>query len=201
VVLGEVMTVLQDIVEVLRGIWVGMRGLGGAIDGCWAPAESDKDESEGEEVEEAELVEELVGLSREAAEYRAYWRSKHGREYQVMVPEKDGKNVEEQMEVERDKEKKKEKEKEKKKGGDKGDEMKVDGMMGSGAGFLLSGVTRFPRFSLCFIFSYPVDVICILSLQTHSGKGCWFSTSEDLDSDPKWKSAKVTSGEGRFIPI
>jgi hypothetical protein len=74
-------------------------------------------------------------------------------------------------------------------------------MMGSGAGFLLSGVTRFPRFSLCFIFSYPVDVVCVLSLQMHSGKCCWFSTLENLDSDPKQESAEVTSGEGGFIPI
>jgi hypothetical protein len=71
-------------------------------------------------------------------------------------------------------------------------------MMGSGVGFLLSGVTGFPRFSLCFIFSYPVDVVCVLSLQMHSSE---FSASENLDSDPKWKSAEVTSSEGRFIPI
>jgi hypothetical protein len=38
-----------------------------------------------------------------------------------MVPGKDGKNVEEQMEVEEDKEKEKE--------GDEGDEMEVDGMV------------------------------------------------------------------------
>jgi hypothetical protein len=35
--------------------------------------------------EDVELVEELVGLSEEAAEYRAFWRSKHGREYRAMV--------------------------------------------------------------------------------------------------------------------
>jgi hypothetical protein len=74
-------------------------------------------------------------------------------------------------------------------------------MMGSGAGFLLSGVTGFLRFSLCFIFSYPVDVICILGLQTHSSECRRFSASENLDSDPKRKSAEVASGEGRFIPI
>jgi hypothetical protein len=75
------------------------------------------------------------------------------------------------------------------------------GMMGSGVGFLLSGVTGFPRFSLCFIFSYPVDVVCILSLQTHSGECRQFSTSEDLNSDPKQKSAEVTSSKGGFVPI
>jgi hypothetical protein len=60
-----------------------MRGLEGAIDGHYALVESDE-ESEGEEVDEAELVEELVGLSEEAVEYHAYWRLKHGREYQAM---------------------------------------------------------------------------------------------------------------------
>jgi hypothetical protein len=71
-VLGEVMPVLRDIVEVLRGIQAGMRGLEEAIDGCWALAESDEDESEGEEVEEVELIEELVGLSEEAVDYHAF---------------------------------------------------------------------------------------------------------------------------------
>jgi hypothetical protein len=84
-VLGEVMPVLWDIVEVLREIWAGMRGLEEAINGCWAPAESDEDESEGEEVEDAELVEELVGLSEEAVDYRAFWRAKYGGEYRAMV--------------------------------------------------------------------------------------------------------------------
>jgi hypothetical protein len=72
-VLGEVMPVLRDIVEVLRGIRAGMRGLEEAINGRWAPAESNKDESEGEEAEDAELIEELVGLSEEAADYRSTW--------------------------------------------------------------------------------------------------------------------------------
>jgi hypothetical protein len=74
-------------------------------------------------------------------------------------------------------------------------------MMGSGAGFLLSGVTGFPRFSLCFIFSHPVDVLCVLSLQMHSSECCRFSASENLNSDPKRESAEVMSGEGRFVPI
>jgi hypothetical protein len=74
-------------------------------------------------------------------------------------------------------------------------------MMGSGAGFLLSGVTGFLRFSLCFIFSYSVDVICVLSLQTHSSECRQFSASENLDLDPKQKSAEVMSGEGGFVPI
>jgi hypothetical protein len=74
-------------------------------------------------------------------------------------------------------------------------------MMGSGAGFLLSGVIGFLRFSLCFIFSYPVDVVCVLSLQMHSSKCHRFSASENLDSDPKRKSAEVASGEGGFVPI
>jgi hypothetical protein len=46
-VLVEVMLVLRDIVKVLRGIQAGMRELEEAIDGRWAPAESDKDESKG----------------------------------------------------------------------------------------------------------------------------------------------------------
>jgi hypothetical protein len=118
--LGEVTAILQDAVEVLKGIRSGMRSLEEAIDGRYAPVESDG-ESEGEGVEDAELMEELVGLSEEAVEYRAFWRSKHGREYRVMVPGKDGKNVEEEMEVEKEKEKEKE--------GDEGDEMEVDGMV------------------------------------------------------------------------
>jgi hypothetical protein len=74
-------------------------------------------------------------------------------------------------------------------------------MMGSGVGFLLSGVTRFLRFLLCFIVSYPVDVVCVLSLQAHSSESCWFSASEDLDLDLKWKSTEVMSSEGGFVPI
>jgi hypothetical protein len=116
--LGEVTAILRDAVEVLKGIRSGMRSLEEAINGRYAPVESNG-ESEGEGVEDAELVEELVGLSEEAAEYRAFWRSKHGREYQAMVPGKDGKNVEEEMEVEKEKEKE----------GDEGDEMEVDGMV------------------------------------------------------------------------
>jgi hypothetical protein len=121
--LGEVTAILWDAVEVLKGIRSGMRSLEEAIDGHYAPVESDG-ESEGEGVEEAELVEELVGLSEEAAEYRAFWRSKHGREYRAMVPGKDGKNVEEEMEVEKEKEKE----------GDEGDEMEVDGMVAGPSG-------------------------------------------------------------------
>jgi Sec-independent protein translocase protein TatA len=118
--LGEVIAILRDAVEVLKGIRSGMRSLEEAIDGRYVPAESNK-ESEGEEAEETELIEELVGLSEEAAEYRAFWRSKHGKEYRAMVPEKDGRNVEEHMEVEEDREKEKER--------DEGDEMEVDGMV------------------------------------------------------------------------
>jgi hypothetical protein len=118
--LGEVTAILRDTVKVLKGIRSGMRSLEEAIDGCYVLVESDR-ESEGEGVEGAELVEELVGLSEEAVEYRAFWRSKHGREYWAMVPGKDEKNVEEEMEVEKEKEKEKE--------GDEGDEMEVDGMV------------------------------------------------------------------------
>jgi hypothetical protein len=125
--LGEVTAILRDTIEVLKGIRSGMRSLEEAINGRYVPVESDG-ESEGEGVEDAELVEELVGLSEEAAEYRAFWRSKHGREYRAMVPEKDGKNVEEEMEVEKEKEKEKEKE------GDEGDEMEVDGMVAGPSG-------------------------------------------------------------------
>jgi hypothetical protein len=122
--LGEVTAILQDAVEALKGIRSGMRSLEEAVDGRWAPAESDEDKSEGEGVEDAELVEELVGLLEEAAEYRAFWRSKHRREYRVMVPGKNGKNVEEEMEVEKEKEKE----------GDEGDKMEVDGMVAGPSG-------------------------------------------------------------------
>jgi hypothetical protein len=122
-VLREVMPVLQDIVEVLRGIQVGMRGLEEAIDGHWALAESDEDESEGEEAEDVELIEELVGLSEEAVDYRAFWSAKYGGEYRAMVLGKDGRNVEEEKEKGREKEK-----------GDEGDEMEVDGMVAGPSG-------------------------------------------------------------------
>jgi hypothetical protein len=118
-VLGEMMPVLWDIVEVLRGIQAGMRGLEEAIDGRWALAESDEDESEGEEAEDTELVEELVGLSEEAVDYCAFWRAKYGGEYRAMVPGKDRRNVGEEKEKGREKEKE----------GDEGDEMEVDGMV------------------------------------------------------------------------
>jgi hypothetical protein len=120
-VLGEVMPVIWDIVEVLRGIQAGMRGLEEAINGRWAPAESDEDESEGEEVEDAELIEELMGLSEEATDYHAFWRVKYGGEYRVMVPGKDGRNVEEEMGKGKGREEEKE--------GDEGDKMEVDGMV------------------------------------------------------------------------
>jgi hypothetical protein len=118
--LEKVMAIVWDVIEVLRGIRSGMMGLEEAIDDCYAPEESNK-ESEGEDAEDAELMEELVGLSEEAAEYHAFWRAKHGREYQAMVLGKNGKNVEEEMEVEEEKEKEKE--------GDEGDKMEVDGMV------------------------------------------------------------------------
>jgi hypothetical protein len=121
--LGEVMAILRDAIEVLKGIRLGMRSLEEAINGRYVPVESDG-ESEGEEVGDAELVEKLVGLLEEAAEYRTFWRSKHRREYRAMVLGKDGKNVEEEMEVE----------KEKKKEGDEGDEMEVDGMVAGPSG-------------------------------------------------------------------
>jgi hypothetical protein len=78
--LGEVTVILRDTVKVLKGIRSGMRSLEEAIDGHYAPVESDR-KSKGEEVEDAELMEELVGLLEEAMEYRAFWRSKHRREY------------------------------------------------------------------------------------------------------------------------
>jgi hypothetical protein len=120
-VLREVMPVLRDIVEVLRGIWVGMRRLEEAIDGHWAPAERDKNESEEEEAEDVELIEELVGLSEEAADYCAFWRAKYGREYRAMVSGKDRRNVEEEMGKRKGREEEKEEE--------EGDKMEVDGMV------------------------------------------------------------------------
>ena len=119
--LGEVVTVLRDFVEVLRGIRSGMERLEEAFDGHWAAVGGEEEESEGEEVEEEELVEELMGLLEEAADYRAFWRAKYGKEYQAVVLGKDGKNVEEELGEE--------KEKEKELGGDEGDEMEVDGMV------------------------------------------------------------------------
>jgi hypothetical protein len=118
-VLGEVMPVLQDIIKVLRGIRAGIRGLEKAIDSHWALAESEGNESEGEEVEDAELIEEFVGSSEEATDYHTFWRANYGGEYRAMVPGKDGRNVEEEMEKGREKEKE----------GDEGDEMEVDGMV------------------------------------------------------------------------
>jgi hypothetical protein len=125
VVLRDVMPVLWDIIKVLRGIWAGMRGLEEAIDSRWAPAESDEDESEGEEVEDAELIEELMGLSEEAADYCTFWRVKYGGEYRAMVPGKDGRNVEEMG---------KGKGREEEKEGDEGDKMEVDGVVAGPSG-------------------------------------------------------------------
>jgi hypothetical protein len=81
VVLGEAMTILQDIVEVLRGIHAGMRGLEEAFDSHWVPVGNEEEESEEEEAGELELDEELVGLSEEATDYRAFWQAKYGGKY------------------------------------------------------------------------------------------------------------------------
>jgi hypothetical protein len=102
-------------------MWAGMRGLEEAINGHWALVESDEDESEGEEAEGMELIEELMGLSEEAADYCAFWRAKYGGEYRAMVLGKDGRNVEEEMGKGKGREEEKE--------GDEGDKMEVDGMV------------------------------------------------------------------------
>jgi hypothetical protein len=123
VVLREVMMVPQDIIKVLRGIWLGMRGLEKAINGYWASVESDEDESEEEEAEDVELIEELVGLLEEAMDYCTFWRVKYGGEYRAMVLRKNRKNMEEEMR------KGKGGEKEKELKGDEGNEMEVDEMV------------------------------------------------------------------------
>jgi hypothetical protein len=112
------------------GIHAGMRGLEEAFDGHWVPVENDEEESNKEEGGESELDRELVGLSEEAADYRAFWRAKYGGEYQALVAGEDGRNVPEELEKEKGKEGEKEKEKE----GDEGDEMEVDGMVAGPSG-------------------------------------------------------------------
>jgi hypothetical protein len=126
-VLGEVTSILWDIVEVLRGIHTGMRGLEEAFDSHWVPVGNAEEESDKEEGGESELDKELVGLSEEAADYCAFWQAKYGGEYQALVVGEDGRNVPEELEKEKKKEGEKEKEKEKE--GDEGDEMEVDGMV------------------------------------------------------------------------
>jgi hypothetical protein len=80
-VLGEATSILRDIVEVLRGIRTGMRGLEEAFDGHWVPVGNEEEESDKEEGGESELNEELVGLSEEAVDYHTFWRAKYGGEY------------------------------------------------------------------------------------------------------------------------
>jgi hypothetical protein len=132
VVLGEATTILQDIIEVLRGIHTGMRGLEEAFDGHWVPVGNAEEESDEEEGGESELDKELVGLSEEAADYHAFWRVKYGGKYRALVVGEDGRNVPEELEKEKEKEGEKEKEKEKE--GDEGDEMEVDGMVAGPSG-------------------------------------------------------------------
>jgi hypothetical protein len=108
-VLGEATTILRELIEVLWGIRMGMRGLEEAFDGHWVPVGNE------EEGGESELDGELVGLLEEAADYRAFWQAKYGGEYRALVAGEDGRNVPE--------------EKEKEKEGDEGDEMEVDGMV------------------------------------------------------------------------
>jgi hypothetical protein len=137
--LGEATSIPRDIIEVLRGICAGMRGLEEAFDGHWVPVENAEEESDEEEGGELKLDGELVGLSEEAADYRTFWWAKYGGEYRVLVTGEDGRNMPEELELEKEKEGEKEKEKEKEKEGEKekekekegdeGDEMEVDGMV------------------------------------------------------------------------
>jgi hypothetical protein len=113
----EVTTVLQDIIEVLRAICSEMKGLEEAFDGHWIAVEDQ------EEAGELELVEELVGLSEEATDYHTFWRAKYGKKYQALVAGEDGRNVPEELEMEKGKELELELE------GDEGDKMEVDGMV------------------------------------------------------------------------
>jgi hypothetical protein len=101
-VLGEVTSILQDIVEVLRGICVGMRGLEEAFDGHWVPVGNEEEESDKEEGGESELDKELVGLSEEAVDYHAFWQAKYRGEYWALVAGKDGRNVPEELEKEKE---------------------------------------------------------------------------------------------------
>jgi hypothetical protein len=119
--LGEVTTVLQDIVKILREIQLGMKRLEEAIDGHWVVVGDEEEESNKEEVGELELVEELVELSEEAIDYCAFWRAKYRKEYWAVVVGKNEKNIPEELEVEKRKEKCLE--------GDEGDEMEVYGMV------------------------------------------------------------------------
>jgi hypothetical protein len=80
-VLGEVTTILWELIEVLRRIRMGMRGLEEAFDGHWVPVGNEEEESDEEEGGESELDGELVGLSEEATDYCAFWQAKYGGEY------------------------------------------------------------------------------------------------------------------------
>jgi hypothetical protein len=133
-VLGEATTILRELVEVLQGIHVGMRGLEEAFDSHWVPVGNEEEESDEEEGGESELDGELVDLSEEAADYCAFWQVKYGGEYRALVVGEDGRNMPEELEKEKGKEGEKEKEKEKEKEGDKGDEMEVDGMVAGPSG-------------------------------------------------------------------
>jgi hypothetical protein len=99
--LGEVTTVLWDIVEVLKRI-ARMRGLEEAFDGHWVPVGNEEEESDKEEGGESELDKELVGLSEEAADYCTFWRKKYGGEYWALVAGEDGRNMLEELKKEKE---------------------------------------------------------------------------------------------------
>ena len=127
--LGEVVTVLRDIVEVLRGVRSGMEALEHALDPTWRGDEGSEEESEGEGSEGSELAGELVGLAEDYAEYRAFWLKEHGTEYRetgMWMKENAAGLLEGEGEKEKDKGKEKEDEGE--------DEMEVDGMVAGPSG-------------------------------------------------------------------
>jgi hypothetical protein len=78
-VLGEVTTILQDIVEVLRGICTGMRGLEEAFDGHWIPM-GNEEESDKEEGGESELYKDGRNMPEELEKEKKKEKEKKGEE-------------------------------------------------------------------------------------------------------------------------
>lgn len=131
--LKEVVTVLRDLVEVLRGIRSGMDAFEHALDPTWR-GEGSEEESEGEGSEGSEgseLAGELVGLAEDYEEYRAFWLREHGTEYRetgLWMKEFGGKEKSGEGAKEKGKGKEKEQEEENE------DEMEVDGMVAGPSG-------------------------------------------------------------------
>jgi len=124
--MGEVVMVLQDIVEVLWGIWSEMEVFEHAFNLLWRDEEGSEEESGEEGSKGSELVGELMGLADDAAEYHTYWLKEQGTEYRetgVWMKGIEGKSKSGEGDKEKGKGKEKEQEKEKE------DEMEVDAMV------------------------------------------------------------------------